>query len=98
MTVEEKAIYRERSSYFLVDNERGKKLSLRVAGMEFKFGTSAANGHFSSVWRWPTNEPAFGSLLRQATNGLLVLDGTGSARRAGRRGWRCICSARRAGP
>ena len=83
MTVEEKAIYRERSSYFLVDNERGKKLSLRVAGMEFKFGTSAANGHFSSVWRWPTNEPAFGSLLGQATNGLLVLNGT-VVRAAGR--------------
>lgn len=33
---------------FLVDNERGKSVTIKVAGEQFKAGTSEANGHFSS--------------------------------------------------
>ena len=51
MTAAERAIWRERSRYFLVDNERGKQLELRLAGRRFALGTSAANGHFQGTLR-----------------------------------------------
>ena len=33
---------------FLVDHERGKSVTIKVAGEQFKAGTSEANGHFSA--------------------------------------------------
>ena len=46
LTAEEKATFKQRSAYFLVDNERGKELPLTLAGRTIPLGTSAANGHF----------------------------------------------------
>lgn len=51
MTAAERAIWRERSRYFVVDNERGKHLELRLASRRFALGTSAANGHFQGTLR-----------------------------------------------
>lgn len=48
LTPAEKAAFKERSAYFLVDNEHGKELPLTLAGRTWTLGTSAANGHFES--------------------------------------------------
>jgi phosphatidate phosphatase APP1 len=45
----ERSIWKERSQYFLVDNERGKKLLLRFGQQEYVLGVSGANGHFSAT-------------------------------------------------
>lgn len=37
----------DRIKPFLVDNERGKSVTIKVAGEQFMAGTSEANGHFS---------------------------------------------------
>jgi phosphatidate phosphatase APP1 len=41
----ESAIFRERAAWFLVDNERGKRIDLTVAQDARKLGPSEANGH-----------------------------------------------------
>lgn len=48
ITAAEKATFKQRSAYFLVDNEHGKDLPLTLAGQTIPLGTSAANGHFQS--------------------------------------------------
>ena len=49
LTAAEKAIFKQRSAYFLVDNERGKEISLSVVGRTLPLGTSEANGHFEAL-------------------------------------------------
>ena len=39
--------FRERARMFLADNERGKKLEVRLGGQTFALARSAANGHFT---------------------------------------------------
>lgn len=46
-TASEKKLYRQRSRYFLVDNERGKVITIRLNGKTFKLPPSRPNGHFS---------------------------------------------------
>jgi hypothetical protein len=41
------AWFRERARMFLVDNERGKMLQVRLAGRTFDLDRSAVNGHFT---------------------------------------------------
>ncbi len=43
------ALFRERARYFLVDNERGKRLRVRAAGVHALLEPSAPNGHFQGV-------------------------------------------------
>ncbi len=43
--------FRERARMFLVDNERGKKLEVRLDGRTFALGRSEANGHFTGRLR-----------------------------------------------
>jgi len=49
LTAAEMTLFRERSSYFLVDNERGKEFSLTAVGCTVPLGTSGANGHFEAL-------------------------------------------------
>ncbi len=49
LTTAERATFKQRSAYFLVDNEHGKELPLTFAGRTIPLGTSAANGHFESL-------------------------------------------------
>ena len=49
LTVAEKAIFKQRSAYFLVDNERVKDLSLSIVGRTVRLGMSEANGHFETL-------------------------------------------------
>jgi len=66
LTSAERQILAERTHYFMVDDERGKRFVVTVGNREFPLGKSAANGQFSSRWRWPTNETTFTEL--QPTN------------------------------
>src|SRR6185436_8642921 len=57
LTPAEKATFKVRAGYFLVDDERDKKLLLTVRGESIPLGSSAANGHFqassttkSNIW------------------------------------------------
>jgi phosphatidate phosphatase APP1 len=45
--VTDKQFLDERVRPFLVDNERGKSVTISIAGKQFQAGTSAPNGHFS---------------------------------------------------
>jgi hypothetical protein len=49
LTAAEKVTFKQRSAYFLVDNEHGKELPLTLAGRTWPLGSSAANGHFESL-------------------------------------------------
>lgn len=62
------AILRERGRWFIVDNERGKRISVRLAGDVYDLPPSEPNGHFQAVLRVPdrslnrlTTRPAAGA-------------------------------------
>jgi len=58
LTSAERQILAERTHYFMVDDERGKRFVVTVGNREFPLGKSAANGQFSSRWRcWKTVKP-----------------------------------------
>jgi len=42
-------IFQQRARWFLVDNERGKSIRVRLGGRVYPAGTSAANGHFTNT-------------------------------------------------
>lgn len=44
-------IFKSRARHFLVDNQRGKSIAVRLGGKVLSAGTSGANGHFSSTIR-----------------------------------------------
>src|SRR5262245_46252500 len=46
---EETAVFRDRAHLFLVDNERGKKLSIRMGGKVYPLDESEANGHCTGM-------------------------------------------------
>jgi hypothetical protein len=62
LTGEEKRIFRERASAFLVDNERGKRPSVRLGNQQFELPRSADNGHMTGHMSLPDGEA-----LRAAT-------------------------------
>ncbi len=47
---DDEAFREDRIRPFLVDNERGKSVTIEVAGEQFDAGTSGANGHFSGAF------------------------------------------------
>jgi len=49
-------IFKQRSHYFLVDNERGKRIAIRLSGERFVTDPSAPNGHFFGVARIPGDQ------------------------------------------
>ena len=51
LTDAERAIFMERARLFLVDNERGKTLTVRVGAARAKLQTSQPNGHFQGRLR-----------------------------------------------
>jgi len=69
LTPAEMAIFNERCRYFLVDNERGKRLTAALGGDSLAFGTSAADGHFHSRHLWKTNQADWRPRIR---NGVLT--------------------------
>jgi phosphatidate phosphatase APP1 len=58
VTADGTAFRDDRIRPFLVDNERGKSVTIKVAGQLFPAGTSAANGHFSSSLTLPADSDA----------------------------------------
>jgi hypothetical protein len=42
-------LFRQRAAMFLVDNERGKQLEVRIGDREFTLPASEANGHFTGT-------------------------------------------------
>jgi phosphatidate phosphatase APP1 len=51
LTESENAMLESRAGFFLVDNERGKRIVLRLGDHTFKTKKSEANGHFSGMFR-----------------------------------------------
>jgi len=49
LTGEEKTIFEERTRAFLVDNEKGKRLSVRLGSKQFTLPRSADNGHMTAA-------------------------------------------------
>ncbi len=45
----ERALFEKRMHWFLVDNERGKRVPVRIGGQVFKLASSRHNGHFQSA-------------------------------------------------
>jgi phosphatidate phosphatase APP1 len=58
LTKEEAAtsIFKERARPFLADNERGKRISIRLGETDYVLGESEANGHFHATLRLPAAE------------------------------------------
>jgi phosphatidate phosphatase APP1 len=54
----EGAIFTERIGWFLVDNQRGKKVVLRIAGVEHAFGPTDSGGHFRGSMLVPAERVA----------------------------------------
>jgi hypothetical protein len=52
----ENETFRQRARAFLVDNERGKNVSIRLGDKLYGVGTSEANGHFSATLRFAAAE------------------------------------------
>jgi hypothetical protein len=52
----EEATFARRASAFLVDNERGKDLSIRLGDKAYPLGESGANGHFTGEVRIPRED------------------------------------------
>jgi len=73
LTAEERSTFRQRIDYFLVDNERRKTFTVLAGDQPFRFGRSAANGHFNLRWGWPTNNTLFASWCGTASNGVARL-------------------------
>jgi hypothetical protein len=46
-------VFEERASWFLVDNERGKKIDVGIAGVSERMAKSSADGHFRGTLRLP---------------------------------------------
>jgi hypothetical protein len=51
-------IFRRRARWFLVDNERGKEITIEIAGYEHALPRSTPNGHFSGELRLPAQAAA----------------------------------------
>jgi len=60
----EGTLFRERARLFLVDNERGKRVLVRVAGREVVLGPSGADGHLEGALRLGAVELGGGPLPR----------------------------------
>jgi hypothetical protein len=52
----ETELFKTRARAFLVDNERGKRITVRLGDKVYEAGTSAANGHFGAVLTLPDAE------------------------------------------
>ncbi len=52
----ESQFFNRRMGLFLVDNERGQRISVRVGSSVFELGESDANGHFRKTLRLPVEE------------------------------------------
>ena len=48
--------FKERAAYFLVDNERGKKVPIRIGDLVFVMEESSANGHFIDRVKLPLDQ------------------------------------------
>jgi hypothetical protein len=68
LTESESALLVERARLFMVDNERGKRVAVRLGTHRLRLGRSAANGHFNGVFR--LSEADFEKLLGSETNAL----------------------------
>jgi hypothetical protein len=59
LTPDETTVFHERARWFLADNERGKRVGLRVGDRRFTLGPTAANGHaFATLQIAPSPQPS----------------------------------------
>lgn len=58
--VESQPIFRERARAFLVDNERGKRITVTIAGRDHTLAATAANGQSVTTLRFAAGELASG--------------------------------------
>ena len=60
LTDSEREIYRERTRYFLPDNERGKVVTIQLGSLRQDAPRTTANGHFTL--QWDLSAPQYASL------------------------------------
>lgn len=51
---EKQSLFNQRRRWFLVDNERGKRISVRIGGARYALPASTANGHFRGRIKLPS--------------------------------------------
>jgi hypothetical protein len=83
LTTAARDIFRQRAEYFLVDDERGKSLTLELGPQSVALGTSEANGHFQSLAVLPSG--AVSSNAAGQASQPLLLPGRIVERNGGRR-------------
>jgi hypothetical protein len=62
LTAPERAIYRERTRFFLADNERAKVITLEMGSLLHRTPATSPNGHFRT--RWHLSDAEFAALPR----------------------------------
>ncbi|MCH7729614.1 MAG: DUF2183 domain-containing protein [Planctomycetes bacterium] len=70
----ETEIFKQRVRLFLVDNERGKQIDIRIAGSLVRLSKSGSNGHFQSELRFPRDQVAKLQIDEDGTNGSLPFE------------------------
>ena len=74
--LDDKAIIEDRIRPFLVDNERGKSITVEIAGDRYAAGTSTANGHFSNGCTLDkSSTPGLGDAVRTIEVSAVLADG-----------------------
>lgn len=68
--IETKSLFKQRTRWFIVDNESGKRIKVRLGNQVFKLNPSTANGHFSSTLS--INKKYFDLLKKSTTNGIIT--------------------------
>ncbi len=64
--IDNQSLLRQRLRWFMVDNERGKRITIKLGDNTYRLHKSAANGHFSTAIR--VSEALLLSLLATSTN------------------------------
>jgi len=67
----ETAVFKERARAFLVDNERGKAISIRLADRQYAAGVSGPNGHFQATVRLSAHDVRELERVRDTDDGWL---------------------------
>lgn len=73
ITGDQKALFERRVRGFLVDDERGKTVTIRLADRRFDLDTSDSNGSIESTFTWQPSAKAYRQ-IQQAPGGWLAYD------------------------
>ncbi|HEY0455649.1 MAG TPA: hypothetical protein VGE41_04700, partial [Verrucomicrobiae bacterium] len=69
-----KALFAERANYFMVDNERHKRVSIQIGSKKETLSPTGANGHFHAHFAFSAAEWLQAGLPALLTNGLVEIE------------------------